>query len=61
MKLLQGSMQNEIKNVKDQSIDLLLTDPPYNISNDGAKPQWIDKETGENKNRMGASEVATRV
>ncbi len=52
MKLLQGSMQNEIKNVKDQSIDLLLTDPPYNISNDGAKPQWIDKETGENKNTI---------
>jgi hypothetical protein len=27
----------------------LLTDPPYNISEDGAQPVWIDKETGKNK------------
>lgn len=35
--------------VADNSVDLLLTDPPYNISEDGAQPVWINKETGENK------------
>lgn len=35
--------------VADNSVDLLLTDPPYNISEDGAQPVWIDKETGKNK------------
>lgn len=35
--------------IADNSIDLLLTDPPYNISEDGAQPVWIDKETGKNK------------
>jgi DNA modification methylase len=35
--------------IKDGSVDLLLTDPPYNISEGGATPVWIDKETGENK------------
>lgn len=45
-------MQEQLANVEDNSVDLLLTDPPYNISNDGAKPIWIDKETGENKNNI---------
>jgi DNA modification methylase len=35
--------------IADSSIDLLLTDPPYNISEDGAQPVWIDKLTGVNK------------
>ena len=35
--------------IANSSIDLLLTDPPYNISEDGAQPVWIDKETGKNK------------
>ena len=35
--------------IKDDSVDLLLTDPPYNISEGGAAPVWIDKETGKNK------------
>ena len=35
--------------IPDASVDLLLTDPPYNISEDGANPVWIDKETGKNK------------
>ena len=35
--------------IQDNSVDLLLTDPPYNISANGAVPVWIDKETGENK------------
>lgn len=52
IKTYQGSMQEQLANVEDNSVDLLLTDPPYNISNDGAKPIWIDKETGENKNNI---------
>jgi DNA modification methylase len=35
--------------IKDDSVDLLLTDPPYNISEGGAAPVWIDKVTGKNK------------
>ena len=38
--------------IADSSIDLLLTDPPYNISEDGANPVWIDKETGKNKTNI---------
>ena len=38
--------------ITDGSIDLLLTDPPYNISEDGAQPVWIDKETGQNKTNI---------
>lgn len=52
IKMYQGAMQSQLINVKDNSIDLLLTDPPYNISENGAKPSWIDKETGENKNSI---------
>ena len=47
-----GSMEDELSNVTDNSIDLLLTDPPYNISANGAKPVWIDKDTGESKNTI---------
>lgn len=50
IKTYQGSMQEQITNVNDESIDLLLTDPPYNISENGAKPVWIDSKTGKNKN-----------
>jgi len=38
--------------IADNSIDLLLTDPPYNISDDGAKPVWIDSKTGKDKNTI---------
>lgn len=38
--------------IADNSIDLLLTDPPYNISDVGAKPVWVDPKTGENKNTI---------
>lgn len=48
----QGAMQEQLDNVADDSIDLLLTDPPYNISDKGAKPEWVNKETGENKNTI---------
>jgi site-specific DNA-methyltransferase (adenine-specific) len=46
---INGDMLEQDSQIKDNSIDLLLTDPPYNISADGAKPVWIDKETGKNK------------
>lgn len=52
IKTYQGSMQEQLANVEDSSIDLLLTDPPYNISAKGAKPVWIDKQTGKNKNNI---------
>jgi len=46
---IQGDMLKQDAAIKDNSIDLLLTDPPYNISEGGAQPVWIDKETGLNK------------
>ena len=46
---INGDMLTVSEQIADGSIDLLLTDPPYNISEDGAQPVWIDKETGKNK------------
>ena len=46
---INGDMLEVSDQIADGSIDLLLTDPPYNISDDGAQPVWIDKETGKNK------------
>jgi site-specific DNA-methyltransferase (adenine-specific) len=46
---INGDMLEQDSAIQDNSIDLLLTDPPYNISEDGAQPVWIDKETGKNK------------
>lgn len=46
---LHGDMLEVGNQIKDASVDLLFTDPPYNISEDGAQPVWIDKETGKNK------------
>tara|TARA_R110000868_G_scaffold210457_1_gene460509 strand:+ start:1988 stop:2905 length:918 start_codon:yes stop_codon:yes gene_type:complete len=47
--ILNGNMSDMLTQVKDGSIDLLLTDPPYNISDRGANPEWIkiDEVTGE--------------
>lgn len=41
-----------LSQVVDNSVDLLLTDPPYNISNKAANPVWTktDPETGEKTN-----------
>jgi len=50
--LYQGNFLDFDANIKDNSIDLLLTDPPYNISENGAKPVWIDKATGKNKSTI---------
>lgn len=47
--MINGDMLEVSDQIKDDSIDLLLTDPPYNISEDGAQPVWIDKATGKNK------------
>jgi len=47
----QGSMQSQLENVADASIGLLLTDPPYNISEKGAKPVWKDAD-GNDKNTV---------
>lgn len=49
---IRGDFLEEANQVKDDTISLLLTDPPYNISQDGAKPVWVDKKTGENKNTI---------
>lgn len=52
MRLIQGDMLDKIAEIDDQSVDLLLTDPPYNISNKAARPTWIDPETGEDRNTI---------
>jgi len=52
IKTLNGDMLEQAGEIEDNSIDLLLTDPPYNISEDGAQPVWIDKETGKNKTNI---------
>ena len=38
--------------ILNESIDLILTDPPYNISRTGANPVWTDPKTGKDKNRI---------
>lgn len=50
--LLNKDMLSADADILDGSVDLLLTDPPYNISDTGAKPVWIDPETGKNKNTI---------
>jgi len=52
MKLINGDCVLVADQIEDNSIDYLLTDPPYNISDDGAKPEWKDPKTGENKNTI---------
>mgnify|MGYP003332567729 CR=1 FL=1 len=49
---INGDMLEKSDQIADGSVDLLLTDPPYNISEDGAQPVWIDKETGKNKTNI---------
>jgi DNA modification methylase len=49
---INGDMLEVADQITDGSIDLLLTDPPYNISEDGAQPVWIDKATGKNKTNI---------
>ena len=52
MIIFHGDMKQRLSQVRDNSIDLLLTDPPYNISNKAARPVWKDPKTGEHKNTI---------
>lgn len=49
IKLINGDFLDKINDIDNETIDLLLTDPPYNISEKGANPEWVkkDPETGE--------------
>jgi DNA modification methylase len=52
IKTLNGDMLEQSVNIADNSVDLLLTDPPYNISEDGATPTWIDPATGKDRSTI---------
>ena len=49
IKTFNGDCVAVADSIEDGSVDLVLTDPPYNISEGGAAPVWIDKKTGKNK------------
>lgn len=48
---IHGDFLQVSNEIKDASIDLLLTDPPYNISEVGARPVWRDSD-GNDKNTI---------
>lgn len=50
--LVQGDCLEVADQIADDSVDFLLTDPPYNISEGAANPVWKDPETGEDKNTI---------
>jgi len=50
--LIQGDCLEVADQIQDGSVDFLLTDPPYNISEGAANPVWRDPETGEDKNTI---------
>jgi DNA modification methylase len=50
--LIQGDCLEVANQISDESIDLLLTDPPYNISDGAANPSWKDPTTGQDKNTI---------
>lgn len=50
--LIHGDCLQVEDQIKDASVDFLLTDPPYNISEGAANPVWRDPETGEDKNTI---------
>lgn len=45
-KIIQGDALEELKKIKDESIDLIFADPPYNIGKNfnGYKDKWSSKE-----------------
>ena len=48
--LINGDCLEVAEQIADNSVDLVLTDPPYNISATGpAEVVWLDPETRENK------------
>ena len=52
---INKDMLQAMDSIDNASIDLLLTDPPYNISERGANPEWTvtDPVTGEKINKNG--------
>lgn len=50
--LIHGDCLQVADQIKDGSVDFLLTDPPYNISEGAANPVWKDPKTGEDKNTI---------
>lgn len=50
--LLNGDCLEVADQIADDSVDFLLTDPPYNISENAANPVWKDPETGKDKNTI---------
>ena len=50
--LINGDCLEVADQIADDSVDFLLTDPPYNISEGAANPVWKDPETGEDKNTI---------
>ncbi len=50
--LIQGDCLEVADQIADNSVDFLLTDLPYNISENAANPVWKDPETGEDKNTI---------
>lgn len=51
-KLIQGDCLKVSDQIIDESVDFLLTDPPYNISEGAANPVWKDPETGKDRNTI---------
>ena len=50
MTLLQGDCLDLIRNIPDESIDLVVTDPPYTMTKRGksCRPNWMPSNMGEN-------------
>lgn len=48
--LLQGDCLDLIRNIPDESIDLVVTDPPYTMTKRGksCRPNWMPSNMGEN-------------
>lgn len=41
MQLMLGDCLERMKEIPDGSVDLILTDPPYNIAKDNNFTQWV--------------------
>jgi len=55
-KILHGDCMELLKSLPDNSIDAIVTDPPYGMSGDGIMRTWADLEEGHNvKGFMGKS------
>ena len=55
-KVLHGDCMELLRSLPDNSIDAIVTDPPYGMSGDGIMRTWADLEEGHNvKGFMGKS------